>query len=178
MKKKDVKYVVIAVALFACVLGVCIYNIVNHSNFWDANAAQILTLFIAISLAFWATQSKNDQRRAKDHIEHVIQKVQVLVVAEQFYTFDSHGNISESNKLFIISARKISNCIEVLKVYSKSFGFKDDVNYIEEQLKQYKEFVSEHLNDHEYLEKSESQLRRYSENIDSKCDQIILKLYK
>jgi len=63
-------------------------------------------------------------------------------------------------------------------MYGDEFGFKEEIRYIESELKQYKEFVSEHLTDYDYLSKSENQLRRYSDNIDSKCDQIIIKLYK
>lgn len=39
-------------------------------------------------------------------------------------------------------------------------------------------FISDHLNDFDYLSKSETHLRKLSENIDSKCDQIVVKLYK
>ena len=65
-----------------------------------------------------------------------------------------------------------------MKKYGEDFGFKDDIDYLEKETINYKTFVSEHISNMEYLEESESQLRRYSANIDSKCDQIIAKLYQ
>lgn len=67
---------------------------------------------------------------------------------------------------------------ECYREYGKQLGFQDDVKYIDEQFTEYKSFVSDHLNDLDYLSKSETQLRKYSENIDSKCDQIIVKFYE
>ena len=89
-----------------------------------------------------------------------------------------YGDVENGKKLYGISTRKVTNCIEVLKSYGASFGFEADIEYIEKELTNYKVLVSEHINDFDYLSKSESQLRRHSENIDSKCDQIIVKLYK
>lgn len=178
MKNRKRIYVIVAIVLLLAALSVGGYNIFANDSFWTVNVAQVLTLIITISIAFWATQFKNDQRRAKDHAERVIQKVQLLVTADRFYTFVPGVDIGEANKLHNISVRKLSNCIDILKMYGDEFGFKEEIRYIESELKQYKEFVSEHLTDYDYLSKSENQLRRYSENIDSKCDQIIIKLYK
>ena len=178
MRKRHIIMYLVAGALLITALGVGIYNHCKNPSFWDVNVAQILTLFITIAIAFWATQFKNDQRRAKDHVERVIIKIQNLVVAEQFYSFDPNGDVENGKKLYGISTRKVTNCIEVLKSYGASFGFEADIEYIEKELTNYKVLVSEHINDFDYLSKSESQLRRHSENIDSKCDQIIVKLYK
>ena len=178
MKKRKIAYIIVTIALLAAALGVGTYNIFANPTFWTVNVAQILTLLITISVAFWATQFKNDQRRAKDHAERVIQKIQTIVTAERFYIFTPGVDVEEANKLHNIAVRKLSNCVEALKSYGDDLGFKEEVVYIAENVKQYKEFVSEHLTDYEYLAKSESQLRRYSENIDSKCDQIIIKLYR
>ena len=65
-----------------------------------------------------------------------------------------------------------------MQQYSKSLGFEEDVKYIETEFKEYKEMVSEHIEDLDYLSKTESRFRRFSENIDSKCDVIILSLYQ
>lgn len=77
----------------------------------------------------------------------------------------------------MVSVRKLTNCVEILKKYSKEFGFEDDAEYIETEIKRYKEFVSDHLTDFEYLQKSEGEIRKYGDNIGSKCDQVIANLY-
>lgn len=168
----------VAIGLAAATVGIGIYNIVKNSNFWNVSVAQVLTLLVTISIAFWATQFKNDQRSAKTHAEKVIAKIQSIVSCEEFYTFIPSSNEEDAKKNYRISQRKFANCLSVLEEYGKQLGFQDDVKYIDEQFTEYKTFISDHLNDFDYLNKSEAHLRRLSENIDSKCDQIIVKFYK
>ena len=177
MKKRWI-VTTVAIALAAATIGIAIYNMCEHDKFWDVSVAQILTLLVTISIAFWATQFKNDQRSAKAHAERVIAKIQSIVTGEEFYCFVPGNNEEDAKKNYGLSQRKFANCLNVLKEYGKQLGFQDDVKYIEEQFSEYKSFVSDHLNDFDYLSKSETQLRKYSENIDSKCDQIIVKFYR
>ncbi len=167
----------IAFVLAAVTIGVGIYNGVKNRNFWDASVAQVLTLLVTISIAYWATQFKNDQRSAKVHAEKVISKIQSIVSCEEFYTFIPGSNEEDTKKNYRISQRKLANCLTVLEEYGKQFGFQDDVKYISEQFGQYKTLISDHLNDFDYLNKSEAHLRKLSENIDSKCDQIVVSFY-
>lgn len=168
----------VAIVLAGATVGVGIYSAINNSNFWDVSVAQVLTLLVTISIAFWATQFKNDQRSAKTHAEKVIAKIQTIVSCEEFYAFTSGTNEDDAKKNYRISQRKFANCLSVLGEYGKQLEFEDDVKYIDEQFAEYKSFVSDHLNDFDYLSKSEAHLRKLSENIDSKCDQIIVKFYK
>ena len=168
----------VAFVLAAATVGVGIYNGFKNSSFWNVSVAQVLTLLVTIAIAFWATQFKNDQRNAKAHAERVIMKIQNLVSSEVFYAFEPDSSEEDVKKNYGISQRKLANCLNVLDEYGKQLCFEDDVNYIVEQFSQYKSFVSDHLNDFEYLSKSETHLRKFLENIDSKCDQIVVKLYK
>lgn len=177
MKKRWVVFV-IAIVLAVATIGVGIYNIAKNESFWNASVAQVLTLLVTISIAFWATQFKNDQRSAKTHAERIIAKIQSIVSCEEFYTFVPNSNEEDDKKNYRISQRKFANCLSVLEKYGKQLGFQNDVKYIDEQFTEYKTFISDHLNDFDYLNKSETHLRRLSENIDSKCDQIIVKFYK
>lgn len=76
--------------------------------------------------------------------------------------------------------RKLSNCIDVLKEYNDSFDIQGDIDYLYSQYKEYNDFVSEKLIKVDELNTSESQLKlkKYSENIDSRCDRILATLYK
>ena len=178
MSKRGIAVAIVAGLLVVATLAVGAYNIFVNDAFWNVSVAQILTLMVTISIAFWATQIKNDQRSAKAHAEKVIGKIQSIVASENFYTFLAGSNEEETKKHHGIAQRKFSNCLNVLQEYGKQLGFQDDVKYIEDQFKEYKSFVSDHIHDFDYLSKSETHLRKLSENIDSKCDQIIVKLYK
>lgn len=176
--KKGLAVTIIALILAIGTLTVGVYNAIANCNFWDVSVAQVLTLLVAIGIAFWATQFKNDQRNAKAHAERIIAKVQGIVAYEELYIFVPSDNEDDARKNYSISQRKLSNCLCVLGEYGKQLGFQEDVAYIEEQFSQYKLFVSDHLNDFEYLSKSETHLRKFLENIDSKCDQIVVKFYQ
>ncbi|MCM1363699.1 MAG: hypothetical protein NC215_01815 [Ruminococcus sp.] len=76
-----------------------------------------------------------------------------------------------------MTIRMIKNCTAVLQEYSEYINIKNEVAYINEQVRGYNDFVSVKVGDLDYLSKSESHLRLYSENINSKCDRIILNLF-
>ena len=76
-----------------------------------------------------------------------------------------------------MSIRKLKNNIDVLKMYDSIADLSGDVRYLEDQICEYDAFVSEKIGDLDYLSRSETHLARYSNNIDSKCDLIIAKLY-
>lgn len=151
---------------------------VNYEGFWNVTAAQVLTLLVTLGIAFWATQYKNDQRSAKAHAEKIITKIQDIVESEAFYSFVPGSDEETIKKNYRMAQRKLSNCLLVLKEYGKQLGFEEDAEYIEEQIDEYKSFVSEKLNDFEYLNKSETHLRKLAQNIDSKCDLIVVNFYK
>lgn len=155
-----------------------IYNFIKNDSFLVASVSQLLTLLLTLGIAFWATQFQNDRRKMKEHAESIIVKLQQLVTDESFYSFIADGDEESIKKRTTLTNRRISNYIDIIKQYGKDLGFADDVEYIENQFTDYKTIVSENIEDLSYLNKSETQFRRFSENIDSKCDKIILSLYK
>lgn len=175
MKNRLIKIVV--GACFILALGVAITSFICNDDFWKVNAAQALTLIVTICIAFWATQLKNDERKKKEHAEQLLRKIQTTVADEQFYSISSSCDVVEHKKRVTMSNRSLSNSIEMLKKYAETLGFKEGAEYIAKEFKEYKEFVSEHLEDVDYLSKSESTLKKHSENIYTKCDWIILELY-
>lgn len=178
MNGKKSLFAVIEWILLGLIICTGIYNAFHNDNFWVFSLPQVLTLLVAIILAFGAVQYKNDERKAKEQAEKVVEKIQNIVSQKAFYTFPINGDPEELDKLTRISLKKISNCLTVLKDYSKQFGFVSEAEYIEGEYKKFNDLFSENPNDLDYLSKSERLLKNYAENIDSKCDQIIAKLYK
>ena len=166
------------IILLILIVGVGIYNSFKNDNFWELSLPQVLTLIVAIVFAFGASQYRNDERKAKEQSEKVIEKIQNLVNQSSFYNFPPDGDAEAIYKQNRLACRKLSNCIVVLKDYSKIFGFEKELEYIEGEIKEYNDLVSEHPDDLDYLSKSEGQFKKRAENIDSKCDQIIVMLYK
>lgn len=180
MKNKAVKIVMIVgmIIIIAVIAGVAVYNCIRcPSSFFSASLVQCLTLIVAIVFAFWAVQRKTDERKIKEEIERVVRKIQEIVDDTGFCSFPAEGNVDDIKQKTMMAVRRLKNFINVLNEYNKKFDIKDEITYIEGQLNEYNGFVSEHYNDLDYLSKSQNQLRRYSENINSKCDYIIVKLF-
>lgn len=179
MKKIDRILIIIEALLVLAVLVMAVINIfvLHNSDFWEISIAQVLTLLVAIVVAFWATQRKNDKRKIKEQIEKITEKIQMEVSSPDFVNFDVNSNPEEVQKRITMATRKLTNCINILWEYSKILDISEEIRYIEDQIKGYRDFVSVKVGDLDYLSKSETHLRKYAENINSKCDFIISQLY-
>lgn len=171
MKKLIIKGPVLLI--LAATIILCIKNLKNP-EFYFISAGEGLTLIIAVLLAFWATNYINKQDKQKNHVERLVVQIQCTVIEESFYKISLESDVKKMN----IGNRKISNAVNVLKTYSTMFDFEEEIKYIEKEFAEYKRFTGEKISDLDYLSKSENTLIKYAENINSKCDQVILKLYK
>lgn len=167
----------------AALLMVTIYvGVINFCKpeFWEASAGQLLTPLCAICLTFYAAQLKTDQREAKKHAETLIEKIQNIVTNECFCQFPVPIEDEEKLKLrkeVQLANRKLSNSIRNLTTYGTKLGFKVESEYIRNEFDQYRRLVDENLPDFVELAKLKTALKMHAENIDSKCDEIITKLY-
>lgn len=164
--------------IFECVLLLAIvilfvFNAITNDNFFNASMSQLMTLMVAIVIAFWATQLKNDTRKQKEQIENILRKIQTLISHPNFHSINENTVKDD----VLITNRAISNYIKLLKTHSKKFKIQNDVEYIEGQFETYKTFISDNIYDFKALENQHITLRKWSENINYKCDQIIFSLY-
>lgn len=116
-----------------------ICNAVHNSSFWSVSIAQILTLIIAVGVAFFATQYKADERKQKEHAENIVLKIQAAVSDDHFV----HISCEDNPKDITINNRKINNAIDLLKQYAELLKFKENAQYIENEFRQYRSFVEE-----------------------------------
>lgn len=165
------------VAILLLIVGVGVCNAINNDLFWNVTIAQLLTPLIALFFAFWATQYKNDQRKAKEHAEKIILNLQEIVSNERFYVISALEEQSAKQKELNLTNRKISNYLTILSQYGKTLGFSEEVKYIEGEFGKYKQTIGDHIADLEYLSKTEPEFRKIAENIDTKCEAIILRFY-
>lgn len=175
---KGKTFTVLGTIIALIVLGVGVYGTFKIENFWNINFAQVITLLVAILIAFMATQAKNDERKIKERMEKLFDTIIQLVSEPSFYSISSDSDPSETKKTIMLVNRRISNCISTLKETAESVGVAEQIKYIDSEFSQYNEFVSEHINDMPYLAKSENDLRKYANNIASKCDCAVIALYK
>ena len=102
---KRVIVILFEIFFLLLIVAIAITNICNTNSdnpipdFWKVNVAQLITPLVALLIAFWATQFKNDQRKAKEHAERIIVSIQEIVSSDTFSVFSKDGN--ENNNLLI-----------------------------------------------------------------------------
>uniref|UniRef100_UPI00295F1413 hypothetical protein n=1 Tax=Faecalibacillus intestinalis TaxID=1982626 RepID=UPI00295F1413 len=86
--------------------------------------------------------------------------------------------IEYSNKQFTLLIRKVNNKINVLKELNNGVIDESKITYIIEQIGLLDSFVSEHIKDVEYLDKSRTTIEMHVNNIENKCDEIFVDVFK
>lgn len=152
----------------------------NNKGFWVVSAGQLLTPLCAICLTFFAAQLKTDQRETKKHAEALVEKIQGIVMDANFGKIPA--TISEDEKKnvqqqILMTNRKLNNSISYLVVYGEKLGFTNEADYIKTQFSTYRSLIDENINDFSELAKLKTRFKKHAENIDSKCDEIVVKLY-
>jgi hypothetical protein len=163
--------------LFAILLGgtgcLIFYNIKNNADFYSVPISAIVNIFLAIGITYYFTQRKNDERKQKDIVMSIIDRFQKLLEKECAYRI-----VNEDRRDLQVNIRGISNAILALKqcgLYKKIY--KDEMNYIEEQFKIYREFIGTHSSNTKFLEEAEPELNLYLMNISSKLNSISVYLF-
>lgn len=176
---KKIIFNILGGVLFLSTIVVSIYNIMcDKEHFFEISIAQMLTVLVALGIAFWASQYENDRRKAKEHVEKMLIKLQEMVSANSFCSIPSTGDTNDIRKNINITNRKINNYINILKKYGKTLGFTKYIDYIDSEFDSYKKIIGDHINDLDYLSKTESEFRRIASNIELKSEFIIHSLYK
>lgn len=166
--------------LFLGTFGIGIYNICNNEKFWEMPIGTVLTLLVAISIAYIATQKRNDDREAKKRAERLVEKIQAIVQNEHFYRIHSPDDDVTQKAIreeIQMTNKRLKNLIEILKKYGKKFKFEAEANYIDENFKHYRDHVDSLIMDLGTLAATKTILQKWADNIDSKCEEVISKLY-
>lgn len=72
--------------------------------------------------------------------------------------------------------RQIQNQLGILKSCASRFGIVKDIEFLTEKYTEYEKVVSEHINDMEYLSKSETTLSRPLKLMNDRIYAVMLKL--
>lgn len=171
--KKAINGILMFVALGILVLTV--YNIyIDYTEFFKISVGQIMTVTVAIFFAFYLTQRNNDVRVQKEVYKKILQAVQEIVADKDNYVIDEDTDI----KMLTMTKRSLNNYMSMLKKYSGKMGVQEKIEKISRYVDEYADFLGNHLDDKEYLAKSEAELRRPLELINIEAIEIMMELYK
>lgn len=165
---------IVAVLFSVIIVGVTIYNCMYNPDFLKTNIGSILTISIAIVVAYILNQRKSDERKKKDQIEKLLIKIQISLSSEYVVLIKSEN----SKKLNIFFQRFFANRLEMLSKLNSSIIKRESILYIEDNFKKYRDTIGEHIHDIEKLAELEIKLTMYIQNIDYKIDDILLNIYK
>jgi hypothetical protein len=149
-----------------------LYNFKENKGFFIISINTLINILMAIILTYFFTQRKHDQRKQKDIYFNLITELQQLLDKECAYRI-----LSEDRRDIRLNNRALANKINALKECYLSCKYKSELKYIEDQFREYKEFIGNNNSNTEYLKDSEQVLTMYLMNISSKLDSIIVKLY-
>lgn len=176
LKAKIDRWLKVALAIFTLVS--VIYSAWQDWDvFFRISFPQILTVFVAVGITFYATQRKNDERIIKEHVEKIIEKMQSIVTDCSFFIIREDADAEQVSQRIMMTCRKLSNYIDILRKYQDICAIKAEVEYLSREVSAYDTLVSDNIKDMKYLSKSGNALRRHAENIESKCNSIVARLY-
>lgn len=143
------------------------YNIYSQkAKFFEIPIYHVLSLMVAVGVAYYLVQKKNDIRKQKEMIEKTINKIQLLLSEVMDEKNWEQAVILNLN-------RQINNKINILSQYAKYE--QGEITYIKEQFREIKEYIGANIVN---LEKLDWALIRVKvNNIENKCDRIIMGLY-
>ena len=171
-RKSDQKFWFVVVLSLA-ILIFTIINALRNPDFIKMSLYNVLTLYIAIIIAYYFSQSKNDERKRKEKLEEIISKIQSSVTSEEAYITEE--TTKDEITMF---QRNLSQKITVLSSFAIKYKIEEETKYIYDRFYEYKDFIGDHLTDMPFLQKSRIDLKKWLDLIDNKCDEIKLKLYQ
>ncbi len=160
-------FVVVIVAALSFLMG---YNINQNTQFLNISASVIINVLVAAGITFYFTQRKHDERKQKEIVATIILRLQTYLDKECAYKIEDTNNTLMNN-------RAINNSIAALKACGEYKKYKSGLDYIENQFKHYKNLFGNHKHDLEYLKKSEPEFSRFTTNMSSKLEKILVQLY-
>lgn len=159
--------------LLIAVVMLITYNVAYNHKFFQVNAANCLTLCIALGVTFFLSNSLTARRRQKEVFFDLLDKLQIVIKDENNYQISDDAD----PKRLTMELRKMSNMLNLIDHYAKDFGIQEEVSFIKEKFDEYEEILGNNIHNLEYLGKSEAKLLRPLSLIDDKLFEAKVRLF-
>lgn len=165
--------VIILSSIGAFILFLIYKNIKYSCTFWNASAIDIATLAVAVVISYYLVEKENNQRKQKEILFSLIEKLQLQVEDKKAYNFNDLAK-----EEITMNNRDISNKIRILEESGAKCINPNDIQFIREKFHEYENFIGGHIEDMDYLRKSQKDLKRPLDLIASKLIKISIDMYK
>lgn len=160
------------ISFVICIVG---HNIVKNSpDFWNTSITSCLTVLVALVVSYYFAKKNQDERNLKDSYFKAMEKMQNLVNEEELYKIDNKKDLNFA----LMKKRELSNKVNILKKYSKKLNLENEIEFIDDKVQEYVDFLGNHAGDLNYLKQSEMDLKRPLELIDGKLQESMLKIFE
>lgn len=179
---------IIASVVTVVLVAWLVLSLTIDCKFLKVELAQWLSIF----LAFWATfiitfyfaNKKQDYEKYIDAYESTIDKMQKILIDDLSSLFLNDNNKEKKkdvklltyNREILLYFKKLGNKLDLLKRYMGDLKIKEEITFVEKNLSEYRENISDDLYIATLKEKS-SYMKRQIALIDNKLDEIKLKLH-
>ena len=162
---------IVFLLMIIIILG--IVNFITNGEFWKASFYEIITLIIALVVTYIFSELNSKEVKRREILERMLENVQDIINQPKYYKLRD-----TDEKDLSMMKRTINNKLSLINQELKNDKtMNEKIKYIIDNFNDYRSLIDEHLNDREYLEKSENELRKKLLLIDDKIDEIKLKLY-
>lgn len=171
VRKWNIASTIIIIGFTIMILVNMGFNIFGKvGKFWQNSFLDIMQLLILLVVSFSLVQMQNRINRKIEKLDVIIDKIQEKLLDEKLIRI---GNENECLKTRI-KLLSISNLLEYIKKYDKKID--NEMNSIIEQMDMLNMLVFDHIEDKDFIKKSEPRIQFLIYNMVDKLDGIHLKL--
>lgn len=175
--KKALVFVVIIVVITITIIGAILSWKNNWQVFWSISIGEVITILVAVFIAYIASQFKENENKIKSYIEKELLELRKLAVENVLYDLQTIGKTRYKQEINLFFT-KLDNIIAALEKKENEFKYKNEVKYLENEIKELHDFVSEKIEKYDYLCESIVIYKKHLNKISDKSLEIIFSLYK
>ena len=159
MKKDSVKYIVLIVFSLATLVLLILNAVFDFNVFWTVNISDGIEIFVLIFVSYFLVD------RQKEKINALINKVQLRLLDADLVKVDTE----ENRKITRIKVTSISNLLEIIK---DNMDNKNNIDNIVTKMDNLSVLIMDHIEDEDYIRKTNSHIIRTVIDIDTKLEKI------
>lgn len=175
--KKAFIFIVVLVLVVASIVGAILTWVNCWQRFWSITIGELITIFIAVFIAYIASTFKDNENRIKSYVEQELNRLRHIADENVLYNLPTIGKANYQKEINLFFTRA-DNVIAAIEKKKDEFKYVEEIKYISNECKELHEFVSEKIEDFDYLCNSVTVYKKHLNKISDKALEIIFLLYK
>lgn len=175
--KKKILFAVVFLLIVVAIIGAIFSWHESCENFWTISVGELLTIFIAIFIAYVASTLKDNENKVKSLVERELNQLRDLADNCVLYNLQAIGRPDYEREINMFFTR-VDNIIGILEKKAKELDYFEHIRYIINEVKELQDFVSDKIKDFEYLCCSTTLFKKHLNKVSSKALEIIFNFYE